>query len=140
MLNLHKCGESGGYAKRSYGVDNAIVRTKQNPELGFADARGIFHYGLEYWLKRARRRTDDAKHIRCRELLFPSLIQLSCECCELCFLARGGSTTASRLWRSAALWRCRLAVPRVSLFAACSGAPSHCLPQGSGQGIVDGQI
>jgi hypothetical protein len=74
MLTLHKCGESGGYAKRGYGVDNAIVHTKQNPELGFANARGIFHYGLEYWLKRARRRTDNAQHIRRRELLFPSLI------------------------------------------------------------------
>jgi hypothetical protein len=77
MLALHECGESRWYAKRSYRVDDSIAYTEQNPELGFADARGLFHYSLEYWLKRARRRTYDAQHIRSRELLFPSLVQLS---------------------------------------------------------------
>jgi hypothetical protein len=125
MLALHERGESRWYAKRSYRVDHAIVYTEQNPELGFTDARGLSHYGLEYWLKRARRRTYDAQYICSRELLFPSLIQLSSERCDLCFLARGGGATSSRLWRIATLWRCRLAASRVSQFPTCSGAPSH---------------
>ena len=43
------------------------------------------------------------------------------------------------LWRIAALSHCRLTTSRFNWFAAGSGAPSHCLPQGSGQGTVDGQ-
>ena len=43
------------------------------------------------------------------------------------------------LWRIAALGRHRLKASRFNWFAACSGAPSHCRPQGSGQGTVDGQ-
>src|SRR5262249_13776825 len=39
-------------------------------------------------------------------------------------------------WRIAALRLCRLATLRFGWFAACSGAPSHRLPQGSGLGIV----
>ena len=42
---------------------------------------------------------------------------------------------ALRRFGVTALWRCDLAG-----FAACSGAPSHRLPQGSGQGIVAGQV
>jgi len=40
------------------------------------------------------------------------------------------------LWRIAALQGHRLTASRFNWFAACSGAPSHCLPRGSGQGIV----
>src|SRR5262249_16830780 len=37
-------------------------------------------------------------------------------------------------------WGFRLAASRFSQFAACFGAQSHRLPQGSGQGIAAGQI
>jgi hypothetical protein len=46
---------------------------------------------------------------------------------------------AHGLWRTAPLWRHRFVALRFGSFAACSGAPSHRLPQGSGQGIVTGQ-
>src|SRR5262249_5000092 len=47
---------------------------------------------------------------------------------------------AHRLWRTAPLWRHRFVALRFNSFGACSGAPSHRPPQGSGQGIVVGQI
>ena len=43
------------------------------------------------------------------------------------------------LWRIAALC-CRLATLRFGWFAACSGASAHCVPRGSGKGIVAGRI
>jgi hypothetical protein len=43
------------------------------------------------------------------------------------------------LWCIGALSHRRFVTSRLTRFAACSGAPSHCLPQGSGQGIVAGQ-
>ena len=42
----------------------------QHAEFGIADAHGIFQHGLEDRLQRARRRADDAQHVRgCRLLL-----------------------------------------------------------------------
>src|SRR6516225_961728 len=69
---------------------------------------------------------------RSRELL-QSLGPLAGASRELRFLAH-------RLWRTAPLWRHRFVALRFGSFAACSVAPSHRLPQGSGQGIVAGQI
>ncbi len=41
--------------------------------------------------------------------------------------------------RIATLRHLRLTASRFSQFAACSGALSHCLPRGSGKGIVPAQ-
>jgi hypothetical protein len=100
MLALHECGESWWYAKRSYRVDHPIAYTEQNPELRLADARGLFHYGLEYWLKRARRRTYDAEHIRSRELFLPRIVQFAGEPSEFRFRVVSRRTaTASKFRR-----------------------------------------
>jgi len=48
--------------------------------------------------------------------------------------------TANGLCRKSTLRHLRLAASRLSRFAACSGAPSHRLPQGPGHGIVAGQV
>src|SRR6516162_11725848 len=67
-------------------------------------------------------------------------------------MVSGGTATASSLWRIGSPWRYRLTAPRFSRFAACCGAPSHRLPQGSGlrqlwlriirlhQGIATGEM
>src|SRR5262249_9481559 len=49
-------------------------------------------------------------------------------------------STTGRTAMARHLFGLRLSASRVSHFPACSGAPSHRLPQGSGQGIVAGQI
>jgi hypothetical protein len=53
---------------------------------------------------------------------------------ELSFLVSGGTAMNCRLSR------CCFAASRFKWFSAGFGAPSHRLPQGSGQGIVAGQI
>src|SRR5262249_10966887 len=65
---------------------------------------------------------------------------LAGETYDLCVPVRSGISATAYLWRIAALRRYRLAVSLLNWFAACSGAPSHRLPQGSGQGIVAGQF
>ena len=57
---------------------------------------------------------------------------------DLCFRA-GNGRTVHGLWRIVPLSRCRLTASRFNWFAAGFGAPSHCLPRGSGQGIVPAQ-
>ena len=52
----------------------------------------------------------------------------------------GNATIAHGLWRIAVLWPGPLATLRFGWFAACTGASAHCLPRGSGQRIVAGQI
>jgi hypothetical protein len=71
-------------------------------------------------------------------LLFLCFVQCTSELRDLSFLSGGGAATARSVWRVATLARCRLTASRFTWFAACSGAPSHCRPQGSGQGIVPG--
>src|SRR6516162_7035739 len=67
---------------------------------------------------------DDPEHVGSRDLLFLRIVQLAGE------PHRG--TAAAHSGRIAALRHFRLAASRVSQFAACSGAPSHGLSQGSG--------
>jgi hypothetical protein len=62
-------------------------------------------------------------------LLLTCLIALAGELRDVCNLVRSDG-----IWRIAALQR--LVALRFCFFAACFVAPSHCLPQGSGQGIV----
>src|SRR5215467_1104833 len=70
--------------------------------------------------------------------LFKRLVTLAGESPHYCLMARGGTRTADVLRRRSALYR--LAVSRFGWLPACSGAPSHYLPQASGQGIVAGQV
>src|SRR6516165_10252347 len=87
--------------------------------------------GIEDGSKVGPRACDDAKDLAGRSLLVLRFTQFAGEPRDLCF--------AHGLWRTAPLQR-RFVALRFGSFAACSGAPSHCLPQGSGQGIVAGQI
>jgi hypothetical protein len=65
--------------------------------------------------------------------------RMVCESRERCFAVRSATSATAHLWCIAPLLRSRFALSCFYGFAACSGAPSHCLPQGSGQGIVAGQ-
>ena len=104
-------------------------------KFGLADARCILQDRLENLRQVSGRRADDTQNFRCGRLLLHRLVQFTGEPRDLCFLAgRGGTATAHGLWRIAALWRHRLAASRFNWFAACSGAPSHWLPLGSGRG------
>jgi hypothetical protein len=95
--------------------------------------------GVEHGLNVDPRACDDAKDLACRPLLLLRFVQVAAKPRDLCFLASRGTATDRCLWRVAALSHCCLTASRFNWFATCSGAPSHCLPQGSGQGIVDCQ-
>src|SRR5215467_6386801 len=69
--------------------------------------------------------------------LFKRLVTLAGESPHYCLMARGGTRTADVLRRRSALYH--LAGSRFGWLPACSGAPSHYLPQASGQGIVSAQ-
>src|SRR5215469_11480850 len=58
-------------------VEGRTVETIQRTELGVADTRSILQHSLEHRLKIARRRTDDAQHIRRRSLLLQRFAQLT---------------------------------------------------------------
>jgi hypothetical protein len=64
---------------------------------------------------------------------FSSRVRRSSCSCRSAALELRGRTAFGALRRSGAAV---LRPPRFNWFAACSGAPSHCLPRGSGQGIV----
>jgi hypothetical protein len=105
------------------GISLAQVQISQG---GLADARRILQNGIENRLQISRRGADDAQHLGGRGLLLQRLIPLAfIQRDLLTHTGSGRSAMAGRLWRIAALWRCRLAASRVSRFAACSGAPSH---------------
>ena len=108
--------------------NGSVVRLAQ---LGRALADGV-----EHGMNVGPRACDDAKNLAGRPLLLLRLIPLAFIQRDLLTHTGSGRSAAGGLWRSAALSRCHLTTSRFSLFAACSGAPSHCPPQGSGQGIV----
>src|SRR6516162_4741209 len=90
-----------------------------------AEARRTPDHDLQHWAEFVRRCADYLQNLRCRRLLFPRIVQLA---------------TKPRDLSCTALWGFCPVASRLSRFAACSGAPSHRLPRGSGQGIVAGQI
>src|SRR5262249_41377880 len=94
------------------------------PEFGLADACRILQYRLEHRLQLARRRADDAQHLRCGFLSLQRFVALTGELSNvgLCSVVGRG-----RLAQAATFLRFGLAAARFGLFGACSGAPSHCL-------------
>jgi hypothetical protein len=130
---LRNCTPVGG------NMQVLAVEFKNSYVIRFAEARRTPRNNLKHGLECARRSTDNLKNLHCGRLLFLRLVQCTGEPRDLSFLAGGGAATAHGLWRITALKRRRLVASRFDRFAACSGAPSHCLPQGSGQGIVAGQ-
>src|SRR5262249_12046526 len=111
--------------------DGSVIRLAQ---LGRASADGV-----EDGLNIGPRACNDAKDLAGRPLLLLSFTQFAGEPGDLSFLASRGSATDRYFWRAAALSRCRLTAP-FSRLTDYSGASAHCLPQGSEQGIVTGQI
>jgi hypothetical protein len=103
--------------------DGSVIRLAQ---LGRASADGV-----EDGLNIGPRACNDARDLAGRPLLLLPLPQFAGEPADLC--------SAHGFWRTAPLWRHRFVALRFGSFAACSGAPSHRLPQGSGQDIVAGQ-
>src|SRR5262249_39448426 len=73
-------------------------------------------------------------------LLLERPVPLSGEPGDFCLLAGSGWTgRAHSLWHSAALARCRLSTLRFSVFATCTGAPSHCRPSAQDKASWRGQ-
>jgi hypothetical protein len=99
--------------------DGSVIRLAQ---LGRALADGV-----EDGLNVGPRACDNAKDLAGRPLLLLRFTQFAGEPRDLCFLASRGTVTDRCLWRITALER-RLVASRFNWFAACSGAPSHCLP------------
>src|SRR6516162_7267480 len=106
--------------------DGSVIRLAQ---LGRTLADGV-----EDGSKVGPRACDDAKDLAGRSLLVLRFMQFAGEPRDLGFLAGSGGTAVA-----CGLLGFRLAASPFSHFAACSGAPSHRLPQGSGLGIVAGQ-
>ena len=78
------------------------VDQEQVTEVGLADTHSVFQHGLEYRFMLAGRRADNAQHICCGLLSLQRLITLAAKARGLTLRAHG--------WRTAALWRRRLAV------------------------------
>jgi hypothetical protein len=99
--------------------DGSVIRLAQ---LGRALADGI-----EDGLNIGPRACDDAQDLAGRPLLLLPFMQFAGEPGDLCFLASRETATDRYLCSIATLSRYRLTA-RFNWFAACSGAPSHCLP------------
>ena len=104
--------------------NGSVVRLAQ---LGRALADAV-----EHGLNVGPRACDGAKDLAGSPQLLLRFVQLAAKPRDLCFLASRRTTTDRYLWRIAALQRYRLSTSRFNWFAACAGAPPHCLPQGSG--------
>src|SRR6516162_166131 len=98
------------------------------------DRRRRLSQGIEYRLEIESRATNRFENVSSCGLLFSRFVQLATKPRDLSFLVREGADMACSLKRF------HFAASRLCRFAACSGAPSHRLPQGSGQDIVAGQI
>ena len=71
-------------------TEQAVFMEVQETELGLADAHRVSQHGLEYRRQLARRRADDAEHIRRRGLLLQRLVQFAGEPRDLRFMASNG--------------------------------------------------
>ena len=105
----------------------------QSANRSLTDASCVRQQSVEDRLQFAGRRADDLEHLRSRCFALARFGELAGELVDICFLAAGSAVTATAgsLWRISAPQR--LAALRLYCVAACFGAPSHCLPEGSGQ-------
>jgi hypothetical protein len=91
---------------------------------------GILQHGLKHRLKFARRRADDAQHLRESLPLFPRLLKLVCLALEF-FLQIDKRMAAARWYRRAgigvlvAFHLSRLTTTCFHCFTACSAPPFH---------------
>src|SRR6516225_2040740 len=138
-INVERHPSTNGFAteRSKMGTDyREIFIPKVNRRIEcLTDRRRRLSQGSEYRLEIESRVTNRFENVSSCGLLFPRLIQLATKPHDLCFLAGSRRTAMAH-----SVCGFRLAASRFSRFAACSGAPSHRLPQGSGQGIVAGQI
>src|SRR5262249_487054 len=126
--------ESFRHAMHRNTPNEVAFTSVQGPELGSADAYRVCQDGLKRGFQTARRRADNLQYLRSCCQLLQRLIALAYEPFNIYFFARSeGTATACGLWRKG------LAALRFNCFATCFGAPSHCLPRGSGEAIVSTQ-
>src|SRR5262245_13591327 len=142
-INLSRvtCDKLGYLRRESIGrfiMKNLVSRSAYRRDVGLAQSGRRLDEGVEHGLQVERRAANDPEHIGRRSLLLQRLVALADELGNICFLAGSEVTAAAwSLWRTAA--RQRFAASRLCCFAAFFVAPSHCLPRGSGQGIVAAQ-
>src|SRR6516165_5070430 len=127
-INVERHPSTNGFAteRSKMGADyreTFIPKVNRRIEC-LTDRRRRLSQGIEYRLEIESRATNRFENVSSCGLLFSRFVQLATKARDLnCTAPMGFRPVASRLSR----------------FAACSGAPSHRLPQGSGQGIVASQ-
>jgi hypothetical protein len=122
-------------------MDELAIETEYRAVSSLAEACRACRDHVEYRLDIVRRACNNAQHFGSRILPSKRFPQFPSKLNDLCFcMGRGGIATASKLWRIAALWRCRLAASRLSQFAGCFRAPPHRHPKGSGHADFQGAI
>ena len=126
---------------RRHEAKGVAVPAVDAAKLGVADPYSFLQHDRKHRIDIAGRAANDLQHLRRGGLLLQGLVQLTPKPIDLPFLnGSRGIATANSLPCTAALCRRRFAASRFNWFAACNGAPSHCLPPCfSGQGIVAGQ-
>ena len=119
-------------------MHKSSIKCINSPEYAAAKRNKIPRDRIEYGLNVRWRTRNDAQYLRGCRLLLQRFITLACEQRNpLSCIGSGRLATTSGLRRIASPHR--LAVLRFCCFAACFVGPSHCLPRGSGQGIVPTQ-
>ena len=73
---LEEFSERLWFPKRGDGLHRTVLKPEDIPELCFTYARRVFQHSLEHRFQLARRRTNDAQHIRRRGLLLQGFAQL----------------------------------------------------------------
>ena len=107
----------------------------EHAEFGLTDAQGTLQHRLEHRLQLTGRGADDLEDLSSRCFALARFGELAGELFDVGFL--GGSyrtAMACGLWRIAVLQH--LGALGFCLCAACFVGPPHCLPRGSGKGIV----
>src|SRR6516225_8006417 len=130
-INVERLASTSGRRRRrsKMGADyREIFIPKVNRRIEcLTDRRRRLSQGIEYRLEIESRATNRFENVSSCGLLFSRFVQLATKPHDLCFLAGSRRTAMAH-----SVWDFRLAASRASLFAACSGAPSHRPSQGLG--------
>ena len=123
LLNLDKCGRCVVHRHRAAKIAFGEI---QRAEIGLAKTRRTFQDDRKYPLQIARRRADQAQHLRCRGLLLQGLVQFLPIALKPLLQAGGGA----RGWRlgfrnGTALAAGRLWAPQIRCLATSLAAPLH---------------